>query len=72
MKTKSLSCGKPGSQTRRFTHIKDTVRMFEAWKKINHVTTVFHKKSCSIINAAKMFNTKIVYLKPSWKDMPQL
>ena len=43
---KPLTVVKPGSQTRRFTHIKDTINVcYEAWKKINHVITVFHIKN---------------------------
>ena len=57
---------KPGSQTRRFTHIFDTVDMcFVAWKrnKCLHYS-VSNKKSYSILQVAKMFKSKIVYLKP--------
>ena len=36
-----LTVVRPGNQTRRFTHIDDTVKIcIEAWKKIN-VTIVF-------------------------------
>ena len=35
-KNKPLTVVKPGSQTRRFTHISDTVDVcYEAWKKIS-------------------------------------
>ena len=63
---KSLTVVKPGTQTRRFTHIDDTVNTcFEAWKKnkCRHYS-ISYKKSYSIIDVAKMFKTKIVYLKP--------
>ena len=55
---------KPGSQTRRFTHIKDTINAcLIAWKnnKCNHYS-VASAKSYSIISLAKMFNCKIKYL----------
>ena len=38
----SLTVVKPGTQTRRFTHINDTIKVcFEAWKKKQTVITVF-------------------------------
>ena len=61
---KPLKVVKPGTQTRRFTHIDDTIKVcYLAWKqnKCRHYS-IFNKKSCSIIDIAKMFNTKIVYL----------
>ena len=63
---KPLTVVKPGSQTRRFTHIKDTIDVcYEAWKKNKSCHySISHKKSYSIIDVARMFNTKIVYLKP--------
>ena len=63
---KPLTVVKPGTQTRRFTHIKDTVEVcYEAWKKnkCSHYS-ISHKNSHSIYDVAKMFNTKIIYLKP--------
>ena len=63
---KPLTVVKPGSQTRRFTHIKDTIEVcYQAWKKnkSSHYS-ISHKKSYSINNVAKMFDTKIIYLKP--------
>ena len=61
-----LTVVKPGSQSRRFTHICDTVNVcFEAWKKNKcRYYAVSNKKSYSIIDVAKMFNSKVVYLKP--------
>ena len=56
---------RPGTQTRRFTHIDDTIKVcFEAWKngKCAHYS-ISHKKSYSILDLAKMFKTKIIYLK---------
>ena len=65
IKKKPLTVVKPGTQTRRFTHIHDTIKVcYEAWKKNKcfHYS-ISHKESYSIENVAKMFNTKIVYLK---------
>tara|TARA_B100000902_G_scaffold335816_1_gene335726 strand:- start:388 stop:1269 length:882 start_codon:yes stop_codon:yes gene_type:complete len=61
---KSLTVVKPGTQSRRFTHVKDTVdACFYAWKKnkCRHYS-ISNKKSFSIIQIARMFNTKIKYL----------
>ena len=63
-KNKVLTVVKPGTQTRRFTHVKDTVEVcFEAWKrnKCRHYS-ISNKKSYSIIQVAKLFNSKIKYL----------
>jgi UDP-glucose 4-epimerase len=61
-----LTVVKPGTQTRRFTHINDTVNIcIEAWKKNKCLHYgISHKKSYSIQDLAKMFKTKIIYLKP--------
>ena len=64
-KKKPLTVVKPGSQTRRFTHINDTIEVcYEAWKKnkCKHYS-ISNKKSYSIIQVAKMFKTKIIFLK---------
>jgi len=55
---------KPGSQSRRFTHINDTIKAcFFAWKqnKCRHYS-ITNKKSYKIIDVAKMFKHKIKYL----------
>ena len=63
---KPLTIVKPGTQTRRFTHIDDTINTcIEAWKKNKCLHySISHKESYSIKNLAKMFKTKIIYLKP--------
>ena len=63
-KGKALTVVKPGTQTRRFTHIDDTVKTcFEAWKKNKcYQYSISNKKSYSIKNVAKLFKSKIVYL----------
>ena len=62
---KPLPVVKPGDQTRRFTHIADTVNVcYEAWlnNRCAHYS-ISHKKSYSINEVAKLFKSKIVYLK---------
>ena len=61
---KSLPIVKPGSQTRRFTHIFDTVEIcYHAWKEnLCRHYSIAHHKSYSIIDVARMFSTKIKYL----------
>jgi len=62
---KPLPIVKPGSQTRRFTHIDDTVRIcYLAWKKnLSRHYSISSKKSYSINEVAKMFKSKVKYLK---------
>ena len=61
---KPLPVVRPGSQTRRFTHINDTVEIcYQAWKKnLSKHYSISNKKSWTILEVAKMFNTKIKYL----------
>ncbi|MDC3117781.1 NAD-dependent epimerase/dehydratase family protein [Candidatus Pelagibacter sp.] len=61
---KPLPVVKPGTQTRRFTHIDDTVKIcFLAWKKnLSRHYTISSKESLSIIEVAKMFKSKIKFL----------
>ncbi len=64
-KKKPLPIVRPGNQTRRFTHISDTVNIcYLAWKKniCRHYSISSHK-SYSIINVAKMFKSKIKFLR---------
>ena len=61
-----LSVVLPGTQTRKFTHISDTLEVcFAAWKqnKCAHYS-ISHKKSLSINEVANMFKSKIKYLPP--------
>ena len=63
-KNKPLPVVKPGSQSRRFTHINDTVEIcFRAWKKnmCRHYS-ISNKESYTILEVAKLFNRKIKYL----------
>tara|TARA_B100001741_G_scaffold271791_1_gene240074 strand:- start:662 stop:1543 length:882 start_codon:yes stop_codon:yes gene_type:complete len=65
IKKKPLTVVKPGTQTRRFTHVSDTVGVcYEAWKKNkNRHYSISHKKSYSVKEVAKMFGNNIVFLK---------
>ncbi len=59
-----LTIVKPGTQTRRFTHIFDTVKVcYYAWKKnkCRHYS-ISNKKTYSILEVANMFKSKIKYL----------
>ena len=61
-----LTVVKPGTQTRRFTHVLDTVKIcYQAWSA-NKCTyySISNKKSYSVLDVAKMFKTRISYLKP--------
>ncbi len=61
---KPLTVVKPGSQSRRFTHINDTIEAcYLAWKnnKSRHYS-ISNKKSYTILEVAKMFKTKIKFL----------
>jgi UDP-glucose 4-epimerase len=63
---KPLTVVKPGTQSRRFTHVYDTVdACFYAFKKNKcRFYSISNKKSYTIIEVAKMFNSKIKYLPP--------
>ena len=63
---KPLTVVRPGNQTRRFTHIYDTVKVcFEAFKtdKCKYYS-ISNRNSYSILQVAKMFKSKIIFLKP--------
>ena len=61
---KPLPIVKPGNQTRRFTHIYDTVEIcYKAWRKnLCRHYSIANQKTYSILDVAKMFNSKIRYL----------
>ena len=65
---KPLPVVKPGTQSRRFTHIQDTVKIcFLAWKKNKcKFYSISNKKSFTINQLAKLFDYNIRYL-PSRK-----
>ena len=55
----------PGTQTRRFTHINDTIEIcYLAWKKnLSRHYSITNKYSFSILEVAKMFKSKIIFKK---------
>ena len=63
-KNKALPVVRPGTQSRRFTHIDDTVKIcYMAWKKnLCRHYSISNKKSFSIIDVAKLFDSKVKYL----------
>ena len=64
LKKKPLPIVKPGTQTRKFTHIDDTIKIcYLAWKKkLNRHYIITNTKSYSINEVAKMFKSKTRYL----------
>ena len=67
-KKKALPVVRPGTQSRKFTHILDTVKVcYDAWKKnkCRHYS-ISSKKNFTILEVAKLFNSKIKFL-PSRK-----
>ena len=66
LKGKPLPVVKPGFQSRRFTHIQDTVDVcLKAWKanKCN-LYSISNKESFSILEVARLFESKIKMLPP--------
>ena len=68
LRNKPLPVVKPGSQSRRFTHITDTVKVcFKAWKNNKYrFYSISNRESYTILEVAKMFGNKIKFL-PSRK-----
>ena len=63
---KQLTVVKPGTQSRSFTHINDTIdTCYYAWKKnkCRHYS-ISNRESYTILEVAKMFNTKVRLLAP--------
>ena len=63
-KGKPLPVVRPGTQSRRFTHIQDTIEIcFKAWKsnKYNNYS-ISNKESFSVLQVAEMFKSKIKFL----------
>ena len=64
LNSKPLTVVRPGTQTRKFTHISDTIDVcIDAWKqnKCKHYS-ISAKKSYSILQIAKLFGGKIKFL----------
>ena len=66
VKNKPLPVVKPGSQSRRFTHIDDTIDVcFKAWKQNKcKYYSISNKKSYTILKVAKLFRCNIKLLPP--------
>ena len=64
LNNKDLTVVRPGHQTRKFTHIDDTIRVcYEAWKKNkSRHYSIYYEKNYSILTVAKMFNSKIKFV----------
>ena len=64
LNNKPLPVVKPGTQSRRFTHVQDTIEIcFKAWKKdMCKYYSISNKKSYTITKVAKLFNSEIKYL----------
>jgi len=65
LNNKPLTVVRPGNQTRRFTHINDTINVcYEAWKKNKCAHySISNLKSYSILEVAKMFKSRIKMLR---------
>ena len=65
---KPLPVVRPGTQSRRFTHIYDTIKIcYKAWKENKcRFYSISNKESYTIIEIAKLFKSKIKFL-PSRK-----
>ena len=61
---KPLPVVRPGTQSRRFTHIDDTIKIcYLAWKKnLCRHYSIANKKTFSILDVAKMFKSQIKLL----------
>tara|TARA_B100000282_G_scaffold272888_1_gene228484 strand:+ start:2752 stop:3651 length:900 start_codon:yes stop_codon:yes gene_type:complete len=66
LKNKPLPVVRPGSQSRRFTHIDDTIDIcIKAWRKNKcRFYSISNKESYSILEVARLFNSKIKFLPP--------
>ena len=69
---KPLPVVRPGTQSRKFTHISDTVKVcYDAWKKnkCRHYS-ISSKKDYSILEVAKLFGSKIKLLPArQWREV---
>tara|TARA_Y100001970_G_scaffold293137_1_gene438019 strand:- start:91 stop:984 length:894 start_codon:yes stop_codon:yes gene_type:complete len=66
LKGKPLPVVRPGTQSRRFTHILDTINAcYIAWKRNRCLHySISNRQSYSIIEVARMFGVKIKFLQP--------
>jgi len=65
-RNKPLPVVKPGTQSRRFTHIKDTIEIcYMAWKKNKcRFYSISNKESFTILEVAKLYKSKVKLLPP--------
>ena len=63
-KNQALPVVLPGNQSRRFTHIDDTIDVcLEAWKSNKNIHySISNKESFTILEVAKLFSKKIKFL----------
>ena len=68
IKNKPLPVVRPGTQSRRFTHINDTIKVcYKAWKNNKcRFYSISNKESYTIREVAKLFKSKIKFI-PSRK-----
>ena len=60
-----LTVVKPGTQTRRFTHISDTVDIcYKAWKKVMQTLQYFTQERIPHSRGGKVVEAKIKFLPP--------
>ena len=73
-KSKPLPIVRPGTQSRRFTHIDDTIGIcYLAWKRnLCRHYSISHKRSYTILEVAKMFNSKVKFLKKGQENVMHL
>ena len=64
LKNLPLPVVKPGSQSRRFTHITDTIKVcYKAWKiNKSRFYSISNKEIYTVLEVAKMFGKKIKFL----------
>jgi UDP-glucose 4-epimerase len=64
IKNKPLPVVRPGTQSRRFTHVDDTIKIcYLAWKKNKcRFYSISNKEKYSILDVAKLFKSKIKML----------
>ncbi len=64
VKKKPITVVKPGTQSRRFTHINDAIRVcYESWKKKKSLHySISHKKIYKLVDVARLFNKNIKFL----------
>ena len=64
LKKKALPVVKPGNQSRRFTHIQDTINIcYKAWKANKcKYHSISNKEKYTILQVARLFKTRIKFL----------